>query len=650
MRYPEFQWVDFAIGHVGARNLVVPIREAIEARKGKAQKNSFITVFRFPDEYRDHAKATGSVKGYAGTCYADYLPFDIDRQGNLHQALLAARALFFVLTDRYDVRPEQLRIYFSGAKGFHILVPTALFGGVEPSPKLPGIFREMALAIAGDADEVIDRSIYDINRLFRLPDTKHESGLWKVELTAEELNTFDTDQVRFAARNPRFLQRRETDLEPTPPLAELFARMAEVAESPRPSSSPALADAYVDGQKHNLMLAFAGYAAKRHLPRETALGVVDQLLESKDSRENLETAVNDTYDRVRAGQQVQGFRELQGLLDDAALGALKTALGDDRPYQPRDPMPAEAPPAVQVQEDPDRLAFDALLGDVLDDFAREKQQPIDATPTPWPLWNAACRGAGGAAGIARGWHIVVGARSGNGKSLLGANLAAAAVNQGEQVGIVSLEMSQIEMATRILAIVGQQPINDLEHGQWFRLESWKAAKRKMHEAYDKTGGRVLVNRRPMNKLTDVASAMRALHERENVRYFVVDYLQLAAIGGGRAAELLDRITEVSFVVRGIAKDLHVTTVGMSQLNRATSTAPETPRKEGLMGGSPLENDAEQVLLLDHSRIAKDLEGIRSWAVLDKNRHGPVVEIPTMLSTRTLSMRELLDDEPMAQSA
>jgi replicative DNA helicase len=110
------------------------------------------------------------------------------------------------------------------------------------------------------------------------------------------------------------------------------------------------------------------------------------------------------------------------------------------------------------------------------------------------------------------------------------------------------------------------------------------------------------------------------------------------------SQMLDRITEVSMVVRGLAKDLGVTTIGMSQLNRETSKAPETPRKEGLMGGSPLENDAEQVLLLDHSRIERVLHGIRSWAVLDKNRHGEVVEIPTFLNTATLELRERLPDE------
>ena len=290
------------------------------------------------------------------------------------------------------------------------------------------------------------------------------------------------------------------------------------------------------------------------------------------------------------------------------------------------------------------VPFDAMLGPVLAGFATEKMAPIDATPTPFPAWNAKCRGAGGGKGIARGWHIVVGARSGNGKSILGACMGAAAVKAGERVAILSLEMAQSEMATRILSIVSGEPIRDLEHGEDFQPEAWSRASRRMQEVHEETGGILYVNRTPIGGLSDVHTSIRHLHEHRGVRFFVVDYLQLAAMVG-RSSDLLDKVTEVSHVVRGLAKEYRVTTVGMSQLNRETSKAQETPHKEGLMGGSPLENDADQVLLLDHSRIGRDAKtgGILSFAVLDKNRHGPGGEIPTHLSTRTLSMTEVDDD-------
>jgi replicative DNA helicase len=290
----------------------------------------------------------------------------------------------------------------------------------------------------------------------------------------------------------------------------------------------------------------------------------------------------------------------------------------------------------------DLPSFDLMLGPVLDEMAEEKQQPIDATPTPWELWNAACRGAGGGVGIARGWHVIVAARSGNGKSLLGANMAVTAMRAGELVCFISLEMSAIELQSRVMSIVSGRPARDMEHGPNFRPASWEAAKRELHRIFDEHRGALYLNRDPISKLRDIADSIRARHEYQGVRYFIIDYMQLAHVS--RAADILDRVTEVSMEVRGLAKELGVTTVGMSQLNRQSSTAKETPRKEGLMGGSPLENDADQVLLLDHSRIQRTARGIESWAVLDKNRSGMLVEIPTLLNSSTLEMRQRLDDE------
>lgn len=344
MRYPDYPYVDFAKGDVKARNNVVQIREALAARKNGGAVNSYITAYRFPAQYGEHCRATGSVKGYEGPVYTDYLHWDVDYDGNLHEALLAARGLVVYLQDRFDIRPDQIRPFFSGAKGFHVVVPTALLGAVEPSPLLPAIWKSMALAIAEEAGVKVDKVVYDVNRLFRLPDTQHPSRLWKVELTWDELFNLNTDEIRQLAKAPRGSLFRPHDLEPIEALVEFYAKHAEAVESDaaRPRAgilrnagpglaadlADALSGAYVDGQKHNLTLAFAGYAAKRHLPRETAHGVMDALIEPHDDADKVHGAVGDTYDRVRAGQQVKGYTELRDMLNSDALQTLSALLGD----------------------------------------------------------------------------------------------------------------------------------------------------------------------------------------------------------------------------------------------------------------------------------------------------------------------------------
>jgi tetratricopeptide (TPR) repeat protein len=95
---------------------------------------------------------------------------------------------------------------------------------------------------------------------------------------------------------------------------------------------------------------------------------------------------------------------------------------------------------------------------------------------------------------------------------------------------------------------------------------------------------------------------------------VVDYLQLAWV---RGADMLDQITEVSHTIQGLAKELRITTVGLSQMNRATTAGGGEFKKEGLMGGSPLENDSEQVLLLAPGERTYDGYTLKALALRGK---------------------------------
>ena len=288
------------------------------------------------------------------------------------------------------------------------------------------------------------------------------------------------------------------------------------------------------------------------------------------------------------------------------------------------------------------VAFDVLNVDRFDRLLEHQLAPIDAVPTPFPKWNRACRDEGGGEGIARGWHVLAAARTGTGKSILALNMAATAMRHGETVCFVSLEMSQRQVETRLMAIVSGEPVRSLEKGQTFD----RAAFLRAAEAFGRVPGRFLTNRQPVHTMVDVVQSIRAVHEIYGARYFIVDYLQLA--GNPNDPE---SITAVSQAVRQQAKDLQVVTFGLSQFNRSTSTLNETPTVHGLMGGSSLENDADQIVLVDHSKIEEVPEG--GWTtrlVLPKNRHGPDGDIPIHFSSNTLRMRQLLDDEMPANLA
>lgn len=283
--------------------------------------------------------------------------------------------------------------------------------------------------------------------------------------------------------------------------------------------------------------------------------------------------------------------------------------------------------------------FDRVLGPLLDEVDRRKKLPIEAVPTHLPAWNKCCRDEGGGVGLARGWHLIVAGNTGMGKSLLALNLAAQAVRHGERVGLISLEMSQIQTVTRYMSIFTSIPVHRLEHGSHYDSDAAWEAKSRIEEHHERTNGVLLTNRRQISKLSDIVGAMRWLREHENCRYFVTDYLQLAWTGN--AEKQNDRITEVSHAVRGAANDLGVVSIGVSQFNRTTSTSKERPAVQGLMGGSSLENDSEQILLLDHTTyVERAMDTALIKLVLGKNRHGPTGEIPMCWDKSTLRCYEV----------
>lgn len=290
------------------------------------------------------------------------------------------------------------------------------------------------------------------------------------------------------------------------------------------------------------------------------------------------------------------------------------------------PIGAEAP----------AMQFDSISGTTLTQILDEKLAPIDAVPTPLPGWNALCHGGGGGIGIARGWFITVGANTGSGKSLFALNLASHAIHHGEVVTFVSLEMGRSELATRLLSIVSGEPVVELEQGAHFSQDSYARAARALDAVRERTGGHVLVNRRPLSKLADVTALMKYHAEVHGSRFFIVDYLQLAWTANTHSIH--DRMELVAHALRDAAQSLNVTLVGLSQFNRQTSAArSERPVAQGLMGGSAIENDSHQVLLLDHSRMVRSgLQG-DSWLIMDKNRHGALADIPIRWDYRTLRL-------------
>ena len=159
------------------------------------EREAYLSHFVFGPEMRAHyATNRHSVAGFAGPCWARWLVLDIDG-ADLADALADARRLVAFLHERYPEMVDVVPIYFSGGKGFHVLVELA-----HKPPPAVGFQRTaltLAEALAGRAGVKIDAGIYDLNHIVRLPNTRHpRTGLFKRRIDAEALFTLDIGAIR----------------------------------------------------------------------------------------------------------------------------------------------------------------------------------------------------------------------------------------------------------------------------------------------------------------------------------------------------------------------------------------------------------------------------------------------------------------------
>jgi hypothetical protein len=209
----KFHLVDFAAHYQkGFRNHIVSIGDVPALVASFKRYGCYATYFFYSDEVLTYMSAQAedgvpTISGFQGKVWAPYFPIDLDHP-ELEPALRTAIHLSLFFLHEWQINPDALQIYFSGSKGFHLMLDTRLFGKMLPSKNLPLIFdamrRHLAQELPEQFRETMDLAIKDRVRLLRLPNTIHEkSQLNKVILTFDELNGMSGDRIRDHARSVR---------------------------------------------------------------------------------------------------------------------------------------------------------------------------------------------------------------------------------------------------------------------------------------------------------------------------------------------------------------------------------------------------------------------------------------------------------------
>lgn len=261
----------------------------------------------------------------------------------------------------------------------------------------------------------------------------------------------------------------------------------------------------------------------------------------------------------------------------------------------------------------DRQRADVIrIGDVLPEvIAIAESGHSPALSTPWPDVDRLI------GGMAPGRLVIVGARPGIGKSVMGTNLAHhMAARHEHAVVIVSAEMPRLEVTQRMLAAATSVNLDGLLNGtvderQWDSI-------RKHYDAINALP--VFVNDESSPSLTSIRSHIQDVRrQREDVALIVVDYLQLlSAPESGRNSSRTEKLGEISRGLKILAREMNACVVAMAQVNREGTKAGAKPTMSDLRESGSIEADADQVILLH--RGDADIPDIE--VLVDKNRWGP----------------------------
>lgn len=193
--------------------------------------------------------------------------------------------------------------------------------------------------------------------------------------------------------------------------------------------------------------------------------------------------------------------------------------------------------------------------------------------------------------------LILAARPAMGKTALALNIAQhVAVKSRKGVGVFSLEMSKGQLATRMLCAEARVDAGKVRTGMLSRTEDWPRLEEASERLYHAP---LWIDDTPGITITQLRSrSRRLLAEHGQLDLIVVDYLQLMGSGGPANQSREQQISTISRGLKGLAKELNVPVVALSQLNRSVeSRADKRPMISDLRESGAIEQDADIIMFI-----------------------------------------------------
>lgn len=201
-------------------------------------------------------------------------------------------------------------------------------------------------------------------------------------------------------------------------------------------------------------------------------------------------------------------------------------------------------------------------------------------------------------GFFPGNMIFIGARPSVGKSAFANSIAIAIAEKGKKVGVLSLEMSNVEIAARIAAIDTNTDYSIVYRG----LMRDEIETQRMYERLnDKTVGLpIFVSDKTDVSIFDIRRKAENLKSKEGLDVLIIDYLQLIGTSDSKSSTRENEVAKISRGIKILAKDLGIPIIILGQLNREV-TKRNGEQRYPVLGdireSGAIEQDADIVMFL-----------------------------------------------------
>jgi replicative DNA helicase len=248
-------------------------------------------------------------------------------------------------------------------------------------------------------------------------------------------------------------------------------------------------------------------------------------------------------------------------------------------------------------------------------------------------------------GLQRADLIIIAARPSMGKTALAMNIAEnAAIEDNKTVGMFSLEMSREALLLRLLCSRAKVDSHRMRTGSLWREDMDKVVRAMEQLAH----APIFIDDTPGIVLSEMRAKARRLQQSQGaLDLIIVDYLQLMSGGGRRYENRTQEVSAISRGLKGLAKELNVPVVALSQLSRAPESrgGDHRPQLADLRESGSIEQDADVVAFIFREEVYKpddpELDGIAE-IIIAKQRNGPTGRLKMAFlknSTRFESLAE-----------